>query len=189
MNRFEQAQIILVRQLKMHDDPKLAANPPLNYRLFQDCTTAQLLDPAFAGEMVKFCYLEVGCQIAAAKLPSQPTSLIAYIVSPISFVIQSHFQTMYFAPIAMSSKRGVPVISSFAHFLAAWCSLWLKLSDVMDSMLSTMPLQWVQIQGGEIVKICCLIVDYGLRFRVSILAKRDIQNQTESQGLLSRREG
>lgn len=69
MNRFDQTLGVLYRTMKMREDPKLAANPSRNYRLFQDCTTAQLLDPAFAGEMVRFCYLEVSFAHTAPPPP------------------------------------------------------------------------------------------------------------------------
>lgn len=41
-------------------------------RLFTDCTNAQLLDPSFAGELVKFAYLEVRCSLPSLLLHAFP---------------------------------------------------------------------------------------------------------------------
>ena len=61
MNRFTEALQLIYKQLRMDDaDAARLQRPPKEFLLFQDCSTAQLLDPAFAGEIVKFAYLEVG---------------------------------------------------------------------------------------------------------------------------------
>lgn len=61
VNRFTEALQLIYKQLRLDDgEPARHQRPPQEFLLFQDCSTAQLLDPAFAGEMVKFAYLEVG---------------------------------------------------------------------------------------------------------------------------------
>lgn len=56
VNRFEQAIQVAVRDWGVDTkEPQFLRR----LQLFQDCTNAQLLDPGFAGEVVRFAFLEV----------------------------------------------------------------------------------------------------------------------------------
>lgn len=57
VHRFEQAIQVAIRDWGVDTkEPQFLRR----LQLFQDCTNAQLLDPPFAGEVVRFAYLEAG---------------------------------------------------------------------------------------------------------------------------------